>query len=247
MSTNLKEEVDITEIQSTFRAVDFFVIVLAALAGAFAAIYVLPSWIPGISASLTGSDPKYYWYLARGSAFAAYLLLWLSMILGVGITNKLAALWPGLPPTIDLHQYSSILGLVFAAFHGLILLGDHYINFKLVQIFIPFSTTSYKPLQVGLGQLSFYLWILLVVSFYLRKKIGSKSWRVIHYFSFSIFAFSLFHGVMSGSDAKTLWAQGIYWSTGLILLLMVFHRLIYSIAKTTKKEKNKQNGTIPQQ
>lgn len=247
MSTNHEQEIDITEIQPAFSAVDFLVITFAGLVGAFAALYVLPIWIPGLAASLTGPDPKFYWYLARGSAFTAYLLLWLSMILGVGITNKLAALWPGLPPTIDLHQYSSILGLVFAAFHGLILLGDQYINFKLVQILIPFSTGSYQPLQVGLGQLSYYLWIFIVISFYLRKKIGSKSWRFIHYFSFCVFAFSLLHGVTSGSDANTAWAQGIYWSTGLILLLLTIHRIIYSAAKTSKKGKKIQNSTIPPQ
>ncbi len=244
MPPKREQEIDIAEIQPAFSAADFWIIILAGLAGSFAALYVLPVWIPGLSASLSGSDPKFYWYLARGSAFTAYILLWLSMILGVGITNKLAALWPGLPPTIDLHQYSSILGLVFVAFHGLILLGDQFMNFKLAQILIPFSTSSYKPLSVGFGQLSIYLWFFLVISFYLRKKIGSKSWRFIHYFSFCVYAFSLFHGLTSGSDTSTTWAQIIYWSTGLILLFLIIHRVIYSVAKSLKKAKN---WTIPTQ
>ena len=66
----------------------------------------LPDWIPGLSASLGGESPAAFWYLSRAGAIIAYLLLWLSMILGTGITNKLGALWPGLPSTIELHKFS---------------------------------------------------------------------------------------------------------------------------------------------
>src|SRR5690242_2710946 len=41
---------------------------LAIAAGVFAAVVVLPSWLPGLSASLCGPEPKAYWYLSRSSA-----------------------------------------------------------------------------------------------------------------------------------------------------------------------------------
>ena len=37
-----------------------------------------------------GVEPKAYWYLSRSSAIVAYILLWISMVLGLAITNKLA-------------------------------------------------------------------------------------------------------------------------------------------------------------
>jgi len=105
----------------------------------------------------------------------SYLLLWFSMVLGVGVTNKLAARWPGLAKTNELHQYVSILGIALGLFHGLILLGDQFMNFSLWQIIVPFSTTNYRPLAVGLGQLAFYAWAIILISFYVRRKIWYQS------------------------------------------------------------------------
>jgi hypothetical protein len=115
-------------------------LLLAAVGGAFLATFALPAWLPGLSASLLGPEPKAYWYLARSTAFIAYGLLWLSMALGLMMTNKLARLWPGGPLAFDLHQHASILGLAFGLFHALILLGDGYSNYTLGQILIPFTS-----------------------------------------------------------------------------------------------------------
>src|SRR5581483_1549195 len=74
------------------------------------------------------------WYLSRASAFAAYVLLWWSMVLGLTLTNKLARIWPGGPTANDLHEHASLLGLVFGMLHALVLLGDSYIGYTLPQI-----------------------------------------------------------------------------------------------------------------
>ena len=116
----------------------------------------LQTWLPAINQSLFGVQPKAYWDLARSSGIAAYLLMWLSVAFGLIITNRMARIWPGGPTAFDLHQFSSLLGMGFAVFHGLILLGDQYINFTLPQILIPFASVNYKTIWVGLGQLAFY-------------------------------------------------------------------------------------------
>src|SRR5574341_1204377 len=127
----------------------------AAATGAFAAVVVLPTWLPGLSASLLGNEPKAYWYLSRASAMVAYGLLWLSMAFGLIITNKLARVWPGGPTAFDLHQFASLIGLAFALFHALILMGDKYVNYNLAQVLVPFNSSGYKPVWVGLGQIGF--------------------------------------------------------------------------------------------
>src|SRR5689334_13109969 len=83
---------------------------LAIAAGVFAAVVALPRWLPGLSASLLGPEPKVYWYLSRSSAVVAYLLLWCSMATGLAISNRLARIWPGGPTAFDLHQHTSLLG-----------------------------------------------------------------------------------------------------------------------------------------
>src|SRR6266496_3191905 len=86
-------------------------IVVGAALGSVLAAELLPRWLPGLTASLLGPTPKGYWYLARAAGAVAYLLLWLSIALGLVTSNRLAALWPGGPTAVDLHQFTSLLAL----------------------------------------------------------------------------------------------------------------------------------------
>src|SRR3954451_6246454 len=82
----------------------------AFLFGALGYIFLHVNWLAGIQASLSGAEPHVFWDLSRATAFVAFVLVWLSMVLGLGITNKLARLWPGGPAATDLHEYTSLLG-----------------------------------------------------------------------------------------------------------------------------------------
>lgn len=203
-------------------------IALSAVGGALLAL-AIPTLLPGLSASLLGPEPKVYWYLSRSTAFVAYGLLWLSMALGLMMTNKLARIWPGGPVAFDLHAHTSILGLAFGLFHALILLGDSYANYTLGQILIPFASGGDQALWVGLGQIGLYLMAIVGLSFYVRPLIGRAGWRLIHFLSFVIFGLALFHGVQSGSDTGTAWAQGMYWFSGASLLFLTIYRVLVSV------------------
>jgi predicted ferric reductase len=202
------------------------IMLLAVALGALAAAIVLPNWLPGLSQSLLGDEPKAYWYLSRASATVAYGLLWLSMASGLIITNKLARLWPGGPIAFDLHQFASLMGLAFALFHALILMGDKYINYNLAQVLVPFNSTGYKPVWVGLGQIGFYLLALVGLSFYVRKRLGNRTWRLIHYLSFLMFALALLHGIFAGTDTTVLAIRAFYWVTGVSLLFLFVYRVL---------------------
>lgn len=201
-------------------------ILAAAIAGALGAVFVLPAWLPALSASLLGDAPHAYWYLARSSAIVAYVLLWLSMVAGLLMTSKLARLWPGGPVAFDLHQHASLLGLAFALFHALILLGDRYIQADLRQILLPFAYAGHQPLWVGLGQIGLYLLALIGLSFYVKSWLGRGAWRLIHFFSFALFVLALLHGIFSGSDTANPWIQGLYWTTGGSVLFLLSYRLL---------------------
>jgi predicted ferric reductase len=204
----------------------FGLLLFAAIAGAFLAILVLPRWLPAMNSSLQGSAPQVFWFLSRSSALVAYVLLWFSMASGLIITNKLARLWPGGPVAFDLHQYTSLLGLAIALFHGLILMGDRYIQFTLAVVFIPFTSAEYRPLWVGLGQVSFYLLAIVSFSFYVRRKITPRVWRLIHYLSFLTYALALVHGIASGTDSTLGWVNSMYWASGGMLLFFFIYRIL---------------------
>lgn len=212
--------------ESSVNIQSFLLFLLASVFGLLVATLVLPFVLPNMAFSLSGEGPKAYWYLSRGTAFVSLSLLWLSMALGLGITNKMARLWPGMPATFAIHEYVSLLGLAFAAFHAFILLGDHYINFTLLQLFVPFSTTEYKPFWVGVGQIGFYIWLMVALSFYIRPVIGQKFWRLLHYLSFAMYFVGIFHAIFSGTDSSMGWAQNYYWYSAGSLIFLFFVRIV---------------------
>lgn len=204
-------------------------ILLGTGVGTWLAALVSRTWLPGLSATLVGSDPKVFWLLSRGSALSSYLLLWLSMVFGLGMSNKMARLWPGAPAAFELHQFLSLLGLAFGMFHALILIGDRYIGYDLIQIALPFASVNYKPFWVGLGQIALYLSALVFGSFYIRRQIGQQAWRLIHFASFVAFLLVLLHGITSGTDSGTAWAAILFWLSGGSLLFLLTYRILAAI------------------
>ena len=200
-------------------------IVLAMLGTLEFVVGTHPTWLAGLETSLTESVPKVYWYLSRSSALVGLLLLWASMVLGLAISNKMARAWKGGPTFTALHEYTGLLGLAFGTFHGLILLWDPYIHYSLDQVLVPFASANYRPLWVGLGQIALYLLIPSTLTFYLRRWISYRMWRIIHYLNFVVFALVLAHGVMSGTDTAGLWVSGLYWISALSVVALTVYRL----------------------
>jgi predicted ferric reductase len=203
-----------------------FVIGLAVLAGLLFALNVLPIWLPGLSFSVSGEQPKIFWFLSRGSAIAAYWVLWLAMAMGIIITNKMAQIWPGIPPAYEIHQYTSLFGMGLALFHAMILTGDAFIHYTVVQVLLPFASQNYRPTWVGIGQSAFYIWLVVNLSFYMRKRIGKKAWRWIHFASYASFLAAMLHGIYSGTDTTAGWIQILYWMSGASLLLLTIYRVL---------------------
>ena len=223
MPQNLPEQNDY---ESSVNIQSFLTIFVAISLGLLVSVLILPFWLPNMSFSLGGDAPKAYWYLSRATAFVSLTLLWISMALGLGISNKMARLWPGAPAAFAIHEYVSLLGLAFALFHVVVLLGDHYINFTVLQLLVPFSTTGYRPYWVGIGQVAFYAWAILALSFYIRPIIGQKVWRFLHYLTFLMYLMGIFHGIFSGTDTNASWAQNYYWFSAGSLIFLLFYRVI---------------------
>lgn len=242
VSARREELADYEELEPTIPYGAALAMLFSVLAGVVIAVVLIPSWAPELAASLFGRAPKAYWYLSRASAFAAYGLLWVSMAMGMTITNKMARLWPGGPAAFDLHQYTSLLGLNLALFHALILLGDRFINYRLRQVLVPFASVNYEPLGVGLGQVAFYGLILVSLSFYVRKWIGRKFWRLLHYVTFVTFGLVLVHGLLSGTDANRVVGLGMYATSGISLLFLLIYRMLTTVFPLQRAARSRRTG-----
>ncbi|MBM3942709.1 MAG: hypothetical protein FJ316_07290 [SAR202 cluster bacterium] len=196
------------------------------------ALMLLPWMLPPLRDTLLGPSPKAYWYLTRASGLVAYALLWASTAMGLLITGRLSRIWPGGPVAIDLHNFLSMLGLSVTLFHVFILLGDQYIGYNLFSLLAPFASLNYRPVEVAMGQLALYLGWAVTLSFYIRKKIGPRTWRRFHYASFVVYLLALAHGMTAGTDTMTVPVAAMY----IITWLATFFLIVYRILATMKAE-----------
>ena len=171
------------------------------------------------------ADSQAYWFMARAGGIIAYVLLWLATCWGILMSSKAIKGVVDVPVAFALHEFLPILAVGFATLHAVVLLGDSYIGFKPWQILVPFAS-PYEPFWTGLGTLALYLLIALIASFYVRKRIGQKAWRALHYASYVAFLMALLHGIMAGSDTGTPAMTILYWVTAGLSVFLIYYRLL---------------------
>ncbi|MCC7369237.1 MAG: ferric reductase-like transmembrane domain-containing protein [Chloroflexi bacterium] len=222
----------VTDLETLEPAVTLDAVLLllggAALGGILAA-FILPALLPDLAASLLGEQPKAYWYLSRASGVVAYLLLWLSCVLGLSLTNRFARLWAGGPAVADLHQFASLLGLTLLVFHIVILLGDRYASYRVDQLLVPFTAVQHEPAWVGLGQVAAYILFPLTFSFYVRRQIGLRTWRLLHFSSFAVYWLSVAHGIGAGTDTGTGVMLALYIVTASSIVFLTCYRVLVAV------------------
>jgi predicted ferric reductase len=165
------------------------------------------------------------WYITRAAGIITYLLLWLSTVWGLAIPSKFLSDVLNGEFAFDFHQFISLLALGFLGLHVFILTGDRYLPYSLAQVLIPFQS-PYRPVWVGLGSLAFYLTLLVTVTFYLRKRIGMKAFRLIHYTSLLAYLLAVVHALWSGTDSALPMIQVMYAGTFLVVAFLVVYWLV---------------------
>ena len=62
------------------------------------------------------------------------------------------------------------------------------------------------------------LMLVVYVSFPLRRRIGTRTWRRLHWATYAVFALATVHGLAAGSSTREAWALLLYGSaTGAVL------------------------------
>lgn len=181
-----------------------------------AAAVVAAVLIAGIAVSrlAQGGSGTATWDASRAAGFAAYLLLWISVVSGVAAHMR----WKPsststLTGVIEVHRITSTLALAFVIGHVFGLLIDPVKPFfSVLDALVPF-TSSYRSVQVGLGALAEWSLVAVLLTTALSPSITWKTWRAFHYLSFPCFVFALIHGLTAGSDSGSPIAILIYVGT----------------------------------
>ncbi|MCX5743764.1 MAG: ferric reductase-like transmembrane domain-containing protein [Proteobacteria bacterium] len=149
------------------------------------------------------------WLLSRATGVTAFVALSLDTILGLVMSTRAGERWIKRGHALELHRWLSPVTLALVAGHAIVLLADRYIRFDLIDVVVPFAS-PFRTGAVGIGVVAAYLAIVVHASFGLRRRLGPRTWRRLHYLAFVAFLASALHAILAGTDTSRPWLVGVY-------------------------------------
>ncbi len=145
----------------------------------------------------TGSVPV-AWLVARAAGLVAFALFTVSVTLGLVLSTRLLGA-PRSKMLLGWHQTLMWTGLAMVGLHATSLALDPVMRFGFAGVLVP-GLAPWRPLPVAAGIVTGWVMLALALSFHVRRRIGQRRWRLIHYASFAGFAIGLYHALNVGTD-----------------------------------------------
>jgi DMSO/TMAO reductase YedYZ heme-binding membrane subunit len=158
--------------------------------------------MPLILAAAHGPSPL--WYASRGAGAVTLVLLSASLVLGIGEFRGWRPAGATRFAVAATHRTLSLLALSLLAVHVATVLLDPFPRIGLAAAFVPFAS-PYRPLWLGLGTLALDLLVALVVTSLVRRRLGYRAWRGVHWLAYACWPVAILHGLGTGSDARATW------------------------------------------
>ncbi|QHW32427.1 ferric reductase [Paenibacillus rhizovicinus] len=156
------------------------------------------------------------WEIIRVAGIASFCLLTVGMALGISYNF---AIWPrgSKRRLYRWHSFCTIAGTAIGLLHGMTTIIDTYVPYTWKDLLIPFSS-AYAPAWSGLGSLSGYGMLLVILTTDLRNKLKRPLWLLFHLLSYPIYMMALLHGFFLGSDSDLPGIRLLYAASVIFLL-----------------------------
>lgn len=167
------------------------------------------------------------WFLARGSGIVAHLLLTTAVVWGLALTTKVLGGGKTTRKLMLSHETISLAAVVATLVHVAALVADTWVHFGWAEVLVP-GASSWRPLAVGWGVAALYALLVVTFSFYVRARIGQRTWRWLHFGAFGTWAAATLHGITAGTDSGGLPMVLLFvGSTALVVSLAVLRAITY--------------------
>jgi hypothetical protein len=168
--------------------------------------------------------PSALWYATRGAGATTTVLLTASVVLGIAEERG----WrPGGSPryaVAALHRTISMLALTMLAVHIVTTLLDPFPKIAVLAAFVPFAT-DYRPLWMGFGAVAADLLLAVIVTSLVRRRLGYRAWRGVHWAAYACWPVAILHGLGTGSDTKATWMLALTFGSVAAVVLAVLARV----------------------
>jgi methionine sulfoxide reductase heme-binding subunit len=168
------------------------------------------------------------WYATRATGLVTLLLLTVSVLLGILTAGRFTSRnWPRFLSQ-GLHRNISLLVLAFLGLHVGTTVMDTYTSIPLTAAFVPFAS-SYQATWLSLGAVALDLLLALVATSLIRKRLGHRAWRRVHWLAYACWPVAAGHGLGIGTDRSATWVLGLSLACIAAVLVTGVWRLVTAI------------------
>lgn len=170
------------------------------------------------------------WFVSRASGLA--LLVLSSVVMMLGVSTRMGSAprrWPRFV-FAELHRTLALLLCALLPLHVLTALLDPFVSIGWTATVLPFLS-GYRTLAIGLGTLAVDLGGAVLVTSLLRRRLGFRSWRVVHWLAYLAWPVALLHSLTAGNDLGIWWVALIEWGSTAAVLTAVVARLLSTVRR----------------
>ncbi|MGW6454938.1 ferric reductase-like transmembrane domain-containing protein [Streptomyces sp. NPDC055078] len=191
-------------------------------------------------------DAGSFWiyFLSQAFGWSALLWAWGTVILGLLLSGPRPAWLPLSGPRLErLHRTTSLNTMALIAAHALAFAAE-LIRYDddtwyaatwtaFIETFVPGGYDSGTgKVAIPIGQAALYLAIPLGLLFYIRHRIGPKTWRVLHRGVIVVYVLSVWHTLLYGTN---VWYDGWFRTTIWLLQLPIAALLLIRLLRPARR------------
>ncbi|MFJ6182045.1 ferric reductase-like transmembrane domain-containing protein [Streptomyces sp. NPDC092295] len=192
------------------------------------------------------ADAGGFWmyFLSQAFGWAALLWAWGTVILGLLLSGPRPKRLPLSGPRLErLHRTTSLNTIALIAAHALLFAAElvrHDTarwNSRLwtafIEAFVPGGYDSGTgQIAMPVGQAALYLAVPLGLLFYVRHRIGPKTWRALHRFVIVVYILSVWHTLLYGTN---VWYDGWFRTSVWLLQLPIAALLLVRLLRPARR------------
>lgn len=196
------------------------------------------------------ADAETFWmyYLSQAFGWSALLWAWGTVIIGLLLSGPRAGRSAGTRRVLErLHRTTSLSTIALIAAHALFF-GAELVRYEVklgwaarlwkafVETFVPGGYTSGTgQIAIPIGQAALYLAIPLGLLFYIRHRIGPRTWRILHRFVILVYVLSVWHTLLYGTNVwYDGWPRTTLWLLQLPIAALFLLRMVRPLRRTER-------------
>lgn len=166
------------------------------------------------------------WSILRAAGVGAYLMLFAAVAWGLVATTGLVSKRVAKATSVLIHQVLGSVALALLVIHLGGLLLDEFAELEPLDLLVPLREKKERPIGVALGVVGMYVLLIVLLTSWIRKGLGTSWWRRFHLFATPAFVLALMHGMVAGTDTKSPWMWWTYVATGLCVVFLLLVRAL---------------------